>query len=40
MAAVIVAATLLSSFATAFAIQRGALEGLLRIMEMRRRDRE
>jgi hypothetical protein len=40
MAAVIVAATLLSSFVVAFAIQKGTLEGLFRFMEMRARIRE
>ncbi|HTX36841.1 MAG TPA: hypothetical protein VME43_17550 [Bryobacteraceae bacterium] len=37
MEAVIVGATLLSSFVGAFVIQKAALEGLFRIMETERR---
>ncbi len=37
MEAVIIGATLLSSFVGAFAIQKVALEGLFRIMETERR---
>jgi len=40
MEAVVVTATLVGSFATAWAIQRTALEALLRVMATNRRDHE
>lgn len=40
MEAVLVTAALAGSFATAFAIQKAALEGLFRMMSPRRRARE
>ena len=40
MDALVVAATLVGSFAGAFVLQRAALEGLFRIMAAERRPRE
>ena len=40
MEAVLITATLFGSFATAFYIQRAALEGLFRMMDSTRRDRQ
>jgi hypothetical protein len=40
METVVIAATLLSSFAGAFVIQKAALEGLFRMMQTDRRDRQ
>jgi len=40
MDAVIIGATLISSFVGAFVIQKAALEGLFRIMETGRRSRQ
>jgi hypothetical protein len=40
MEAVVITATLFGSFATAFVIQKAALEGLFRMMATNRRERE